>query len=63
MTEEEYTAFLITKLLAIVNPRIDTERAFPIVYDMVIEGLTDENYDTFGTLIYETAFEPSRHSH
>lgn len=49
--ELEYASVLLTELLHIVRPSLDRSRAYPIVYDMLDEGLTETNLDEYGQML------------
>lgn len=50
-TDEEYTAYIFTRLLAVINTKLKPELAYSIVLDMVHDGLGEDNVDEFGSLI------------
>lgn len=60
---EDETAYLLTKLFAIINPAINPGAAYPIVMDMVHDGLGEDNLEMFGELIRATAFDSSETTH
>jgi hypothetical protein len=56
-TDEQYAAYALTKLLAVIQPEIDEEATYEILQQCLENGLTHENAEQFGMLIIEASRE------
>lgn len=54
MDELEFAAYSITLLLKAVNPAIDEETSYELVYEMVHVGLDEVSAPEYGRLIRAT---------
>ena len=48
MNEDEYMAYLMTLLLGYVNPKLNVALAYPVVLDLVHDGLGEDNVEQYG---------------
>jgi hypothetical protein len=57
-SEEEWVAYLLTRLFHRMNPAVHQPTAFEVTLLMLEEGLSEENVERYGTLLKATMTVP-----
>ncbi len=53
--DHEELAYLLTRLVAIINPNTDRMTVYELMYEMLGEGMCEETIDTYGAWMRSTS--------